>query len=98
MPTAETRSGVQRGAAAVLLVLAGILSLPVVAAFLDGGPTEDLIVPIQLAAMAVVGAITGYLLPGIAGRSSSSARGALVGALLGIAAALAGIAVFTLLL
>ena len=64
MATAETKSGVQRGVAVVLLFLAGILSLPVVAAFLDGGSTEDLIVPIQLAVMAVVGAITGYLLPG----------------------------------
>ena len=88
----------QRAVAVVLLLLAGILSLPVVAAFLDGGSTEDLIVPIQLAVMAVVGAITGYLLPGIAGLGSSSARGALVGAVLGVAAALAGIAVFMLLL
>jgi len=98
MPTAETKSGVQRGVAVVLLLLAGILSLPVIAAFLDGGSTEDLIVPVQLAVMAVVGAITGYLLPGIAGHGSSSARGALVGAVLGVAAALAGIVVFTLLL
>ena len=82
----------------VLLLLAGILSLPVVAAFLDGGSTEDLIVPIQLAVMAVVGAITGYLLPGVAGLGSSSARSAMVGALIGVAAALGGIAIFTLLL
>jgi len=98
MPTAETRSGVQRGVAVVLLILAGILSLPVVAAFLDGGSTEDLIVPIQLVLMAVVGAITGYLLPGLAGLGSSSARSALVGALIGVAAALAGLAIFMLLL
>lgn len=98
MHTAEKMSGLQRAGAVVLLLLAGILSLPVVAAFLDGGSTEDLIVPIQLAVMAVVGAITGYLLPGIAGHGSSSARGALVGAVLGVAAALAGIAVFMLLL
>ncbi len=98
MATTETKSGVQRGVAVALLLLAGILSLPVVAAFLDGGSTEDLIVPIQLALMAVVGAITGYLLPGIAGPGSSSVRGATVGALIGVAAALAGVVIFMLLL
>ena len=98
MPTAETRSGLQRGVAVVLLLLAGILSLPVVAAFLDDGSTEDLIVPIQLAAMAAVGAVTGYLLPGVARLGSSSARSAMVGALIGVAAALVGVVVFSLLL
>lgn len=98
MPTAETKRGAQRGVAVVLLLLAGLLSLPVVAAFLDGASTEDLIVPFQLALMAVVGALTGYLLPGGAGLGSSSARSAMVGAFLGVAAALAGIAIFSLLL
>ena len=98
MPPAEAKSGVLRGVAVVFLLLAGLLSLPVAAAFLDGGSTEDLIVPIQLAAMAVVGAITGYLLPGVAGFGSSSARSAMVGTVIGVAAALGGIAVFWLLL
>ena len=98
MPTAEKNPGVLRAVAVVLLLLAGILSLPVVAAFLDGGSTEDLIVPIQLATMAVVGATTGYLLPGAAGLGSSRARSAMVGAVVGVAAALGGIAVFSLLL
>ena len=95
MATAETKSGLQRGVAVVLLILAGILSLPVVAAFLDGGSTEDLIVPIQLIVMAVVGAIIGYLLPGLAGPGS---RSAMVGALIGVAAALVGVAIFMMLL
>ena len=98
MPTALTKSGVQRGVAGVLLLLAGFLSLPVAAAFLDGGSAEDLIVPIQLGGMAVVGAITGSLLPGVAGLGSSTARSAMVGAVIGVAAALGGIAVFSLLL
>jgi hypothetical protein len=98
MPTAETRSAVLRGVAVVLLLLAGLLSLPVCAAFLDGGSTEDLVVPIQLAVMAVLGAMTGYLLPGVAGFGSSSARSAMVGALIGVAAALGSVAVFSLLL
>ena len=98
MPTARTRSGVQRGVAVVLLLVAGVLSLPVAATFLDGGSAEDLIEPIQLAVMAVLGAITGYLLPGLAGFGSTSARSAMVGALIGLAAALGGIAIFSLLL
>ena len=98
MPTAETKSRVQRGVAVVLLLLAGILSLPVAAAFLDGGSTEDLIVPIQLAVMAVLGAVVGYLLPGVAGFGSTSARSAMVGAVIGLAAALGGVAIFSLLL
>ena len=98
MPTAQTNPGVLRGVAVVLLLLAGILSLPVAAAFLDGGSTEDLVMPIQLAAMAVAGAITGYLLPGAAGFGSSRARSAMVGAVVGVAAALGGIAIFSLLL
>ena len=98
MATAETKTGIQRGVAVVLLLAAGILSLPLVAAFLDGQSTEDLIVPIQLATMAVLGAIIGYLLPGVAGFGSSSARSAMVGAVIGVATALAGVAVFALLL
>ena len=98
MATTVKKSRVQRVVAVVFLLVVGILSLPVVAAFLDGGSTESLIVPIQLAVMALVGAITGYLLPGLAGFGSSSARSALVGAFVGLAAALGGIAVFSLLL
>jgi hypothetical protein len=98
MPTAETVSGVQRGVALVLLLLAGLLSLPVVATFLDGRSTENLVVPVQLGAMAVLGAVTGWILPGRAGLGSSSARSAMVGAVVGVAAALGGIALFSLLL
>jgi hypothetical protein len=98
MPTAGTKTGIQRGVVLVLLIAAGILSLPVVAAFLDGDSTEALIVPVQLGVMAVLGAIVGYLLPAVAGFGSSSVRSAGVGALLGVATALAGVAVFSLLL
>jgi phosphate/sulfate permease len=94
----ETKTQIQRGVAGLLLLAAGIFSLPLVAAFLDGESTEDLIVPIQLAVMAVLGAIIGYLLPGVAGFGSSSARSAMVGAIIGVATALAGVAIFALLL
>jgi hypothetical protein len=98
MARSETKTGIQRGVVMVLLVGAGIFSLPVVAVFLDGQPAENLIVPIQLAVMAVVGAITGYLVPAVAGFGSSSARSAMVGAVIGVATALGGVAVFSLLL
>ncbi len=98
MPTAGTKTGIQRAVALVLLIAVGILSLPVVAAFLDGESTEDLIVPVQLGVMAVLGAIVGYLLPAVARFGSSSVRSAGVGALAGVATALAGVAVFSLLL
>jgi hypothetical protein len=98
MARVETKTGIQRAVALVLLVAAGILSLPVVAAVLDGQSTEDLIVPVQLGVMAVVGAIAGYLLPAVAGFGSSSVRSAGVGAVAGIATALGGVAVFSLLL
>ena len=98
MATAERKTGIQRGVVMVLLLVAGILSLPVVAAFLDGPSTEDLIVPVQLAVMAVVGAIAGYLLPGGAGFGSSRARSAGVGAVVGVAMGLGGVVVFYLVL
>jgi hypothetical protein len=98
MPTATSSTGTQRATALALLVVAGVLSLPVVAAFLDGESTENLVVPVQLVLMAVVGAIVGYLLPGLAGVGANSSRGAVVGAVVGVVMALVGIAVFALLL
>jgi hypothetical protein len=88
----------KRGVAVVFLLVAGLLSLPVAAALLDGGSAEELIVPIQLAGMAVLGAITGHLLPGVAAFGSTSARSAVAGAVIGLAAALGGTAIFSLLL
>jgi hypothetical protein len=98
MAGAGSRVGAQRAVALVLLVAAGIVSLPVAAAFLDGESTENLILPVQVAGMAVLGAIIGSLLPGVAGAGSSRKRGATWGALVGVAAALVGVALFFLLL
>ena len=91
-------SAVQRAIALTLLVVAGILSLPTVAAFLDGESTEDLIVPVQLALMAALGAVVGHLLPGLGGTGSSRARSAGFGALVGLALALVGVLFFYVLL
>lgn len=95
MVTAGPRVGAQRGVALAVLVAAGLLSLPVVAAVLDGPSTEQLIVPAQVALMAAVGAVVGHRLPGVAGAGSTGARGAWVGALIGVTAALVGVALFS---
>jgi hypothetical protein len=94
----STGSTVQRVAAIVLLLVAGILSLPIAAAFLDGEGNENWIVPAQLAGMAVIGAIVGALLPGLAGAGASSGRAAKIGAIVGVAMAVVGVAVFFVLL
>ena len=93
-----TAPGTQRVLAIVVVVVAGFLSLPVVAAFLDGDSTEALVVPVQVALMAVVGALVGRLLPGIAGAGATPPRGAVVGAGAGVAAALLAAVVFMVLL
>ena len=98
MATAGSKTGIQRASALALLVATGVVSLPVVAAFLDGESTENLIIPVQLALMAGVGAAVGYLLPGVADAGARRARSAAFGALVGVAAAVASVALFFLLL
>jgi hypothetical protein len=90
--------GTQRAVAVVVVVVAGFLSLPVVATFLDGDSTEALVVPVQVALMAVVGALVGRMLPSIAGANATRPRGAVVGAALGVAVALLSAAFFVWLL
>jgi len=80
----------------VLLLAAGLVSLPVSAWFLDGDRTENWVLPAQLVAMALVGALIGVVLPGMV--SGTTRRRALVGAAYGVAAALVGVVVFFLLI
>ncbi len=82
----------------VLLLAAGIVSLPVSAAFLDGQSTENWIVPAQLGAMAVIGALVGLVTPGLGRPTMSTTRRALFGVLLGLLAAMVGVVVFFLLI
>ena len=98
MRTAEAGSGVQRVLALVILVVAGVLSLPVAAAFFDGEGSENWILPVQLAGMAVIGAIVGRLLPGLAGAGATTSRSTWIGAAVGVGAALVGVVLFFLLL
>jgi len=98
MTDAHTAPGVQRLAALVLLLVAGVVSLPVAATFIDGEGNENLILPAQLAGMAIVGAVVGYLLPGLAGDAASTRKAVWVGAGVGLLLAVLGVLVFFLLL
>jgi hypothetical protein len=98
MTDARTAPGVQRLVALVLLLAAGILSLPLAALAFDGEGTENYILPAQLAGMAVFGAVVGYLLPGLGGQDSSSRRSLWIGLGLGLLFALIGVLLFFLLL
>jgi hypothetical protein len=88
----------QRWTALLILLVLGIFSLPVTAYFFDEQGTENWILPVAVLIMAVLGAIVGSLLPGLAGRAASPRRGALVGVAVGIGALGIGVVVFFLLL
>jgi hypothetical protein len=91
-------AGAQRGVALVVLLAAGIISLPIAAYFLDGQSTENWIIPAQLVAMALIGAVVGRLLPGLAGVGATPRRAAVVGAVTGVVMAFVGVVIFFLLL
>ena len=91
-------SGAQRALALVVLLAAGIVSLPVVAFFFDGEGTENWIIPITLLVMALLGAGVGRVLPGLAGRNATPGRASGVGALTGVAMVIVGVVIFFLLL
>ncbi len=82
----------------LLLLAAGVVSLPVAATFLDGQGTENWILPAQLGAMAGIGALVGWATPDLAGDGATTRRRVLVGAALGIGAAVVGVLLFFLLL
>jgi hypothetical protein len=98
MTDARTAPGLQRLAALVLLLVVGVLSLPLAALALDGEGTENLILPAQLVGMGVVGAVVGFLLPGLGGPASTARRSVWVGVGLGVLFAVLGLVVFFLLL
>jgi len=89
---------VQKVLGALLLLVLGILSLPVVAFFLDGAGTENWIIPVQLVLMAVIGAVVTLVVPVLAPASATTTTRALTGVGWGVLAALVGLLVFFLLL
>jgi hypothetical protein len=88
----------QRLVGIVVLAVLGMLSLPVSAYVLDDPGTENWIVPVQLLAMAAVGAAVTVGLPGLAREGASTGRRALTGAWWGLLAAFVGVIVFWFLL
>lgn len=88
---------VQRVFGAILLLVAGVFSLPLAAALLDQGD-ENWIVVTQVVAMGAVGALLALCLPGLAGTGVSPARRALRGVWWGLVAALVGALTFWFLL
>ncbi len=88
----------QRVVALVVLLAAGILSLPLAAYFLDSESADNFILPAQVAGMVVLGALVGSLLPGLAGAGASQRRAAIVGALVGVAMSVVSVMLFFLLI
>ena len=82
----------------ILLLAAGVLSLPISAAFLDGEGTENWIVPAQLLVMGLVGAAVTVALPALARADGSTGRRALTGAWWGLLAAFVGVLVYWFLI
>ena len=80
----------------VLLLVAGVVCLPLAAAFLDDQGSENWILPVDLALVALFGGVLGAALPGFV--AGSTRRRVVVGAAYGLAAAAVGVLVFFLLL
>jgi hypothetical protein len=98
VPEAHTAPAVQRLAALTLLLGAGIMSLPLAALAFDGEGSENFILPAQLGGMAVVGAVVGYLLPGLGGATATHRQSVWVGVGVGLLFAVLGVILFFLLL
>lgn len=88
----------QRVVGVLVLLVAGMLSLPLAAYFLDGRGTENWIVPVQLLVMAVLGAGVAVALPALARAGAPTGRRALTGVWWGLLAAFVGVLGFWLLL
>ena len=88
----------QRVLGLVVLLAAGVFSLPLAAIPFDGQGSENWILPLQLGRMAVIGAVVAELVPGLVGAEASQTKRIWVGAAIGVGMALVGVAVFFLLL
>jgi hypothetical protein len=88
----------QRVVGVLVLLVAGMLSLPLAASVLHGQGTENWIVPVQLLVVAAIGAAVTVALPALARAGAPTGRRALTGACWGVVAAFVGVLVFWLLL
>ncbi len=97
---------VPRVIAVVVLLVLGVLTLPVLAFFLDGPSTENLVIPVDLVLMALLGMLVWRLVPApdaggahaTPAAPPAAARTLLVGAAVGVAAAVVGLVLFFLLI
>jgi hypothetical protein len=88
----------QRVVGIVVLLAAGMLSLPTSAFLFDDRDTENWVIVIQLVAMAAIGAAVTVAHPALAREGASTGRRATTGIWWGLLAALVGVLVFWLLL
>lgn len=88
----------QRVVGVVVLLVAGMLSLPLAAFFFDAPDTENWVIVIQLVAMAAIGAAAAVALPALAREGASTGRRAVTGSWWGLLAAVLGVLVFWFLL
>jgi hypothetical protein len=88
----------QRVVGIIVLLVLGVLSLPAAAYVLDEQGTENWIVPVQVAVMAVAGAAVTVALPGLAREGATTGRRAMTGAWWGLLAAAVGVVVSWLLI
>lgn len=91
-------SPVQRLLAVVVLLAAGVVTLPLTAYFFDDEGSENWILPAAFGGMALFGALVGALLPELSGACASRGRSAVVGAVAGIVLLVIGVLVFFLIL
>ncbi len=89
---------VQRVVGGLVLLVAGILSLPLAAALFDGEGTENWIWPVALVVMAAIGAGVTVALPALARAGAPTARRALTGIGWGVLAFVVGLLAFWFLL
>ena len=92
-----TRSA-QRVVGIVVLIVLGVLTLPVVAYFVDDDGSENWIIWVAILAMAAIGAALAIALPGLAREGASTARRALSGVWWGLLGLTVGLVVFWFLL
>jgi hypothetical protein len=88
----------QRAVGVLVLLVAGMVSLPLAASVLDGPGAENWIVPAQLLVMAAIGAGVTVALPALARAGATGERRALTGVWWGLLAAVVGVLVFWFLL
>lgn len=97
--TAQGHPGIHRPLALVILLVVGVLSLPISAAFEgEGDNSENWILPVAVLGAALVGAVVGGALPGLAGAHAGRGRAMVTGAAVGVTMLVLGTILFFLVI